>query len=142
MLTKAEHLSEAFLSSLQRRREQADSWNRNLRNVQPGRVQRIRWTLKAIWQRRFSEDMLKYGKDQFVTDRVSTFEEEWRARSGRRSPSIPWALNDVVSGFWAGGRSLYPYSADRLGLFKVAGDAAQMMSPLLVKALIRFSQEG
>jgi len=28
------------------------------------------------------------------------------------------------------------------GLFKVAGDAAQMMSPLLVKALIRFSQEG
>jgi hypothetical protein len=28
------------------------------------------------------------------------------------------------------------------GLFKVAGDAAQMMSPLLIKALIRFSQEG
>lgn len=43
---------------------------------------------------------------------------------------MPWALNDIMSGFWTG------------GLFKVAGDAAQMMSPLLVKALIQFSQEG
>ena len=28
------------------------------------------------------------------------------------------------------------------GLFKVFGDTAQLMSPLVVKSLIRFSQEG
>jgi ATP-binding cassette subfamily C (CFTR/MRP) protein 1 len=138
----AEYLSEAFLSSLQRRREQADSWNRNLRNVSPTRLQRMRWTLRALRHHRLSEDLLTYGKDKTVQDRVSTFEEEWRSRSGRRSASIPWALNDVVSGFWAGGECLSTFLSDKSGLFKVAGDAAQMMSPLLVKALIRFSQEG
>jgi hypothetical protein len=32
-----------------------------------------------------------------------TLEKEWRIRSGKRTASIPWALNDVVTGFWAGG---------------------------------------
>jgi hypothetical protein len=109
----AEYLSEAFLSSLQRRREQADGWNRNLRNVSPTRLQRMRWTLRALRLHRLSDDLLSYGKDKTVQDRVSTFEEEWRSRSGRRSASIPWALNDVVSGFWAGGRSYEPYIANR-----------------------------
>lgn len=91
---------------------------------------RIRFVLTACRHTTFPNDLLQYGTDKTFEDRYRTLEMEWRSRSGRRSPSLAWALNDIASGFWAG------------GLFKVAGDAAQMMSPLLVKALIRFSQEG
>ncbi|QRV82925.1 ABC transporter transmembrane region [Ceratobasidium sp. AG-Ba] len=45
-------------------------------------------------------------------------------------PSLAWALNDALGkDFWLG------------GLYKVVGDVSQLMSPLLVKAIIRFAQE-
>lgn len=66
-------------------------------------------------------------------------ESKGKSRGGRRGKgkgkgkkkygSVAWALNDTLTGFWSG------------GLFKVVGDAAQMMAPLIIKQLIRFSQE-
>jgi hypothetical protein len=111
-LKQAEYLSEAFLAALERRREKADTWNQTLSEVQPSRFQRIRWSAKALRQRRMHPEMLKYGKDQSYTDRMATLEQEWRCRSGMRSASIPWALNEVVSGFWAGGGSLFIEKGD------------------------------
>lgn len=32
--------------------------------------------------------------------------------------------------------------ADHIGVYKVIGDTAALVAPLVVKALIRFSQEG
>lgn len=129
-LRKAEHLSNAFLLALGKRRQKAAEWNRTLPSRRPKLWQRLSWTLLALRHTSLTKDLRQFGSDQSLQDRVRTFEEEWRQRSGRRHCSIPWSLNDVMSGFWAG------------GLFKVAGDAAQMMSPLLVKSLIQFSQRG
>jgi len=106
-------LSEAFLAALERRRDKANSWNRGLSDVQPSRFQRVRWTLIALRQRRFGNDMLEYGPDQSFRERKATLQQEWRRRSGMRSASIPWALNDVVTGFWAGGELHVPKSAPR-----------------------------
>ncbi|EJU01052.1 ABC protein [Dacryopinax primogenitus] len=52
----------------------------------------------------------------------------WRSEdaTGRKVASLAWALNDVFGiGFWAG------------GLFKVFGDTAQLMAPLLSKTIVR-----
>lgn len=64
----------------------------------------------ALRHPRLSDDLLVFGNDKTFRERVSTLENEWRSRSGRRIASIPWALNDIVSGFWAGG--MY---TDRIG---------------------------
>lgn len=57
-------------------------------------------------------------------------EHEWRAKSGRKEPSLLWAVSDCFGAyFWAA------------GLFKIVADTLQVTSPLLVKALIRFSTE-
>jgi ATP-binding cassette subfamily C (CFTR/MRP) protein 1 len=109
----AEHLSEAFLAALERRRFRANSWNRALPNVRPSRLRRIRWTATALYRRRLGERMLKYGSDRSFQGRLATLEQEWRRQSGIRSASIPWALNDVVTGFWAGGELSVPKSAIR-----------------------------
>lgn len=127
---EAEYLSTAFLAALLKRETAASEWNQGLAKAIPSRRKRIAWLWTALRHTALPPTVSTYGSDKTLRDRIETLEHEWRAKSGRRRASIPWALNDTMSGFWAG------------GLFKVAGDAAQMMSPLLVKALIQFSQEG
>ena len=52
-------------------------------------------------------------------------EKKWRGETGRKKPSIVLAMNDSIKWwFWSA------------GLFKIAGDTAQITSPLLVK--VRF----
>ena len=52
-------------------------------------------------------------------------EKKWRDETGRKKASIVWAMNDSVKWwFWSA------------GFFKVAGDTAQITSPLVVK--VRF----
>lgn len=102
-LISAERLSVDFLASLQRRRSQAEDWNLGLDKVEPGRRRRVRWLWIACRNRKLPRDLLSYGRDTTIRERRLTLEAEWRSRSGRRSASIPWALNDIVSGFWAGG---------------------------------------
>ncbi|KAF5366995.1 hypothetical protein D9758_003982 [Tetrapyrgos nigripes] len=60
-----------------------------------------------------------------------TREKEWREKTGRKKASLVWAMNDSVKWFfWTG------------GIFKVIGDTAQITSPLLVKAIIKFATES
>lgn len=52
-------------------------------------------------------------------------EKKWRDETGRKKASIVWAMNDSIKWwFWSA------------GLFKIAGDTAQVTSPLVVK--VRF----
>lgn len=57
---------------------------------------------------------------------------EWKQRSGKRSggTALAWALLDTFPALWVA----LPY--------KAAVDAAAMVTPLLTKAIIRFSQQG
>ncbi|KDR78881.1 hypothetical protein GALMADRAFT_244520 [Galerina marginata CBS 339.88] len=58
-------------------------------------------------------------------------EAEWRLKTGRQKASLVWAMNDSVKWwFWSA------------GLLKVVGDTAQVTSPLVVKAIIKFATES
>jgi hypothetical protein len=119
-------LSERFLEALERRQKAAEEWNAQLGTAKLPLRKRLAWRARAI--RTLPERFSAYGPTATIADRRSTLEQEWRQNSGKRYGSVTWALNDIMTGFWAG------------GLFKVAGDTGQLMSPLVVKALIKFSQ--
>ncbi|PFH53092.1 hypothetical protein AMATHDRAFT_73621 [Amanita thiersii Skay4041] len=58
-------------------------------------------------------------------------EKQWREVDGKKRASLIWAMNDSVKWwFWSG------------GILKIVGDTAQVTSPLLVKAIIRFATES
>ncbi|KAJ6570148.1 ABC transporter, partial [Mycena vulgaris] len=55
-------------------------------------------------------------------------EKQWREVDGKRRASLVWAMNDSIKWwFWTG------------GALKVIGDTAQITSPLVVKAIIKFA---
>lgn len=109
-------LSRSFGDAWARRCAVAEEWNAQLEKgvVNPSLMTRVRWLLTS----------LHGGPDTVESER------RWRVKDGRKEPSIAGALNEVFGWtFWSG------------GLFKVAGDTSQLMSPLLVRALIQFAQE-
>lgn len=58
-------------------------------------------------------------------------EKKWREKDGQRKPSLVFAMNDSVKWwFWSS------------GILKVTGDTAQVTSPLLVKAIIKFATDS
>ncbi|OCF34538.1 hypothetical protein I316_03579 [Kwoniella heveanensis BCC8398] len=126
---EAEHLSERFLEALAKRQKAAEEWNKQLPSHPPSVIRKLKWSTKAMIKRKLPDNYSSYGKDGSYAERRKTLEQEWRRRSGRKRASVAWALNDVMTGFWAG------------GLFKVFGDTSQLMTPLLIKALINFSKE-
>ncbi|KAK8861276.1 hypothetical protein IAR55_002095 [Kwoniella newhampshirensis] len=126
---EAEFLSTRFLECLADRQKAAEEWNQKLATMKPTHVQRLIWISRAAVPKPLPADYAAFGPDGTLKERRDTLEAEWRKRSGRKRGSVTWALNDTMTGFWAG------------GLFKVLGDVSQMMSPLLVKALINFSKE-
>ena len=109
-------LSRGFDDAWARRCAVAEEWNARLEKgeVNPSMMTRVRWLFTS----------LHGGPDTKESER------RWRVKDGRKEPSIAGALNDVLGWtFWSG------------GLFKVVGDTSQLMSPLLVRALIQFAQE-
>ncbi|KAG8878402.1 hypothetical protein FRB97_002483 [Tulasnella sp. 331] len=111
--------------SWKRRCEKADAWNARLDSgeMKAPLTKRVSWTLKSMGQ----------------TKKYREFEQKWRNVDGRREPSLAWAINDVLGrSFWAGGTS---HDHPKNSLFKVLGDTAQLMGPLVSKALIKFGQE-
>ncbi|KAF8623627.1 hypothetical protein AX17_007328 [Amanita inopinata Kibby_2008] len=73
--------------------------------------------LKAVWWR--------------LTGKRKEREKRWREVDGRKKASLVRAMNDSIKyWFWLG------------GFFKVIGDIAQIMTPLLVKAIIHFASES
>ncbi|KAI0649348.1 ABC protein [Trametes meyenii] len=97
----------------------ASEWNAQLANgeIQPSALKRAKWSLQAL-----------RGKGSY-SERRAALEAQWREVDGRKEASLAWALNDVLGrDFWFG------------GLFKVVGDTAALMGPLLVKAIINFGK--
>ncbi|KAH8099948.1 ABC protein [Cristinia sonorae] len=103
-----------------RRVNAASEWNAKLAKgeINPSLFTRAKWSLQS----------LRHATT--YSERRATLEKQWREVDGLKEPSLVWALNDVFGrSFWLG------------GLFKVFGDTAQLMGPILVKAVINFGKE-
>ncbi|KAI4517938.1 P-loop containing nucleoside triphosphate hydrolase protein [Schizophyllum commune Loenen D] len=114
------HLSAVFDASWDRRILDAADYNKRLSagEISPTLRQRLTWTLRAL------------TTPSHFASRRAAFEDEWRTNSGKKEASLAWALNDALGReFWMG------------GIFKVVGDTAQLMIPLIVKAIINFSRD-
>lgn len=134
-------LGNKFAAAYRKREVSAKEYNARLidpvRPLRPSRYRKLKWRFGlVIHPRRHNSTDLPTAKPSVglaTSTRgrdLQALEEEWRNGSGKRKASITMALNDTMSGFWAG------------GLYKVLGDTAQLMAPLLTKALINFSKEG
>ncbi|KAJ7746385.1 ABC protein [Mycena metata] len=116
---EAGYLSEKLDAAWQRRVEAAAKWNADLDagRVGPPVLTRFVWSIKAL-----------AGGTEYRNRRAAS-EKRWREVDGRKEASLAWAMNDVLGHlFWYG------------GAFKVLGDTAQLMGPILVKAIINFAK--
>lgn len=140
-------LSDKFLSAFNARRLKAEAYNARLDDpinpIRPSRWKRANWHLKAALFTKLPADVAKFGKksaglggddsDEKATGRegrYEAYEYAWRRHTGRKRGSVVWSLNDVLTGFWVA------------GLYKVVGDTAQMMTPLVTKQLILHAEKG
>ncbi|EIN03766.1 ABC protein [Punctularia strigosozonata HHB-11173 SS5] len=116
----AEVLSRKLDQSWARRKKVAAEYNSKLAagEIKPSAWKRVTWSVKA----------LKGGKGSYG-DRRKALEIKWQEVDGRKDPSLAYALNDVFGlSFWLA------------GVFKVFGDTSQLMSPLLIRAIINFGK--
>ncbi|KAG1750701.1 ABC protein [Suillus lakei] len=109
----------------QRRVNAAADWNGRLERgeLRPSLLKRTGWVLRAIFNK---------GQTQGATwiERREAFHKRWRESEGRKEASLAWALNDVFGYlFWTG------------GLFKVFGDTAQLMGPLVLRQIVVFAEK-
>ncbi|KAG2153342.1 ABC protein [Suillus clintonianus] len=91
--------------------------------LEPSLFKRTNWALRAIYWK---------GQTPGATwsERRAAFQKHWRESEGRKEASLAWALNDVFRNmFWIG------------GVFKVFGDTAQLMGPIVLRQIIVFAQE-
>ncbi|KAL4062863.1 ABC protein [Scleroderma citrinum] len=122
-------LSEKLESSWGKRVAAAAEWNAKLDrgDINPSVLKRLIWAMRAIPS---EKDHRPDSKERNYSERRMALEQRWREVEGRKEASLAWALNDVVGwSFWLG------------GVFKVFGDTAQLMQPLVLKAIITFSEE-
>lgn len=138
---EASLLGNKFAEAYRKREASAKEYNARLidpmKPLRPSRYRKFKWRLELAThpRRRKTTDLptVKASVGSIATAsgrNLQALEEEWQNGSGKRKASITMTLNDTMSGFWAG------------GLYKVLGDTAQLMAPLLTKALINFSKEG
>ncbi|KAJ7116426.1 P-loop containing nucleoside triphosphate hydrolase protein [Mycena epipterygia] len=116
---EAGYLSEKLDAAWIRRVNAAEEWNAGLESgqVKPPVFTRFRWSVKALAG--------GFG----YRDRRAALEKQWREVDGRKQASLAWAMNDILGHlFWIG------------GVYKVFGDTAQLMGPILVKAIINFAK--
>lgn len=126
---EAETLAVAFLAALDRRQKAAEARAGAIRDSPAPRMKRIVWWTKARLHRKLGTPFAEFGTGADAASRRKAYEAEWRSRMESQGASLTWALNDVITGFWAG------------GLFKVTSDTAQLMTPIVAKKLIEFSQQ-
>ncbi|EIW84009.1 ABC protein [Coniophora puteana RWD-64-598 SS2] len=118
-------LSEKLEASWSRRVTAAEEWNARLEagEISPSAFKRLYWSLKAL---RGS----KAQAGSSYAERRAALQDHWRTKAGRKEASLAWALNDVFGRtFWSA------------GVFKVLGDTSQLMSPIILRTLITFSEE-
>ncbi|KAG2145396.1 ABC protein [Suillus bovinus] len=109
----------------QRRVEAAADWNARLESgeLSPSIFKCTAWAMRAI---------SRNGQKQGATwsERYAAFQNHWRESEGRKEASLTWALNDVFHGiFWIG------------GIYKVIGDTALLMGPIVLRQIIVFAQD-
>ncbi|KAH9068493.1 ABC transporter [Lactarius deliciosus] len=108
----SEVIANAILDSFDARRKKADEYNTRLSNGEVKPPLKLR-LMSAL--RGDSGERLK----------------QWMEKDGRKQPSLTLAINDSVKWwFWSS------------GMLKVAGDTAQVTSPLILKSLIKFATES
>jgi hypothetical protein len=99
----SEIIANIILDSFEARRRKADEYNTRLANGEIRPPLRLR-LISRLWGD--GEERLK----------------QWVEKDGRKQPSLAMAINDSVKWwFWSG------------GILKVAGDTAQVTSPLILK---------
>ncbi|KAF8322189.1 hypothetical protein DL93DRAFT_2051237 [Clavulina sp. PMI_390] len=109
---KAEIYAERIISSFDRRHAAAQEYNIRLKN---GEIQPS--LSKRLWW------SLKGNRGER--------ERQWREKDGLQKASLILAMNDAIKWFfWPG------------GLLKIVADISQITSPLVIKALIKFSTEA
>ncbi|KAG0699189.1 ABC protein [Suillus ampliporus] len=109
----------------QRRVKAAADWNARLESgeLNPSLFRRTGWAIRAIPSK---------GQKQDATwsERRAAFQKHWRESEGRKEASLTWALNDVFRNmFWIA------------GVFKVTGDTALLMCPIILRQIIVFAEE-
>ncbi|KAH8995032.1 ABC transporter [Lactarius akahatsu] len=108
----SEVIANAILDSFEARRKKADEYNTRLSNGEIKPPLKLR-LMTAL--RGDSGERLR----------------QWVEKDGRKQPSLTLAINDSVKWwFWSS------------GILKVAGDTAQVTSPLILKSLIKFATES
>ncbi|KAI6009305.1 ABC protein [Pisolithus marmoratus] len=118
-------LAEKLEAAWRRRVEAAADWNDKLDRgeIHPSILKRSIWAIRAIPSERGS-------RKRTYAERRAGLEQNWRVVGGRKHPSLAWALNDVFGRtFWVS------------GVFRVVGDVAQIMGPLVLKAIISFAEQ-
>ncbi|KAF7327422.1 ABC transporter protein [Mycena kentingensis (nom. inval.)] len=103
------HISTKLTESFERRRKEANEYNARLA---AGEINPPFWLV--LWW--------------FLRGNRAERREKWRTVGGQRRPSLVFSINDSIKYyFWSG------------GVLKVVGDTAQITSPLVVKAIIKFA---
>ncbi|KAH7925482.1 ABC protein [Leucogyrophana mollusca] len=122
---EAETMASKLEAAWARRVKAAAEWNERLDNgqIRAGCFKRTVWAIQTL--------ALRGDKDGHTwKERREGRERRWREVDGRKKASLAWALNDVFGRvFWLG------------GIFKVFGDTSQLMGPLILRAIIDFSEE-
>ncbi|KAL1732291.1 P-loop containing nucleoside triphosphate hydrolase protein [Schizophyllum commune] len=106
------HTASRIVDAFERRRVKAEEYNKRLAAGE----------IKPPLRKRLLWTLRGHREEQ---------ERKWREADGKRTPSLAMALSDSIFWwFWLG------------GILKVIGDTAQVTSPLLVKAIIKFGTES
>lgn len=95
-------LSERFEAAWARRVKAAAEWNDKLQRgeVHPSLLNRFVWAMKSILSR---VDRCRPERQTYKV-RYAALERQWRETTGKKEPSLAWALNDVFGwSFWSGG---------------------------------------
>ncbi|KAH9068488.1 ABC transporter [Lactarius deliciosus] len=108
----SEVIANLILNSFEARRREADEYNTRLSNGE----------IKPPLKLRLMSALLGDGEERL---------RQWVEKDGRKQPSLTLAINDSVKWwFWSG------------GILMVAGDTAQVTSPLILKSLIEFATDS
>ncbi|KAI9463349.1 ABC transporter [Lactarius psammicola] len=108
----SEVIANAILDSFEARRRKSDEFNTRLANGE----------IKPPLRLRLMSALRGDGEERL---------RKWVEKDGKKQPSLTLAINDSIKWwFWSG------------GILMVAGDTAQVTSPLILKSLIRFSTDS
>ncbi|KAL1413842.1 hypothetical protein Q8F55_001626 [Vanrija albida] len=124
-------LAARLLENIDKRQQQAQAINDKLPTTTPPIFRKVQWAYRAATHTKLSGDYEQFGPDTTIGQRFHTMSNEWKQRSGKRGggTALGWALLDTFPSLWVA----VPY--------KALVDASGMVTPLLTKAIIRFSQQ-